>query len=169
MWNGRSTRAWTILLFVSSLTPFIGVYAADVTPLAGTAPLTWEGDLASRMVDGVDRFLLRELEASIPRRESHWRRDTSSPQKYEASLEANRKRLAHILGVRDPRVPFDAPELVGTTKTPALVGRGDGFEAFAVRWPAFGDVHGVGLLLVPVDRKPIADVVAIPDAAQTPE
>src|SRR5438067_1159048 len=87
---------------------------------------------------------------------------------YNKSIELNRKRLAHILGVRDPRVPFDAPELVGTTAQPALVGRGKGYEVFAVRWPAFGDVHGEGLLLVPTGKK-VADVVAIPDAYQTPE
>src|SRR5207248_2050817 len=84
------------------------------------------------------------------------------------SIEPNRQRLAHILGVRDPRVPFDVQELVGTTAQPALVGRGKGYEIFAVRWPAFGDVHGEGLLLVPTGKK-VADVVAIPDADQTPE
>ena len=66
------------------------------------------------------------------------------------------------------RVPFDAPELVGTTAQPALVGKGAGYEVFAVRWPSFGDVHGEGLLLVPTGTK-VADVVAIPDADQTPE
>jgi dienelactone hydrolase len=69
---------------------------------------------------------------------------------------------------RDARVPFDAPELIATTAQPALVGKGDGYEIFAIRWPAFGDVHGEGLLLVP-NKKPVADVVAIPDADQTPE
>src|SRR5205085_7096868 len=78
-------------------------------------------------------------------------------------------RLAHILGVRDPRVPFEAPELVGTTAQPALVGKGENYQIFAVRWPAFGDVHGEGLLLVPTGKKKIADVIAIPDADQTPE
>jgi hypothetical protein len=45
-------------------------------------------------------------------------------------------------------VPFDAPELVGTTKQAALVGQGENYEIFAVRWPAVRDVHGEGLLLV---------------------
>ena len=67
------------------------------------------------------------------------------------------------------RVPFDAPELIATTDTPALVGKGEGFDVFAVRWPAFGNVHGEGLLLVPTNGKPVADIVAIPDADQTPE
>jgi dienelactone hydrolase len=141
----------------------------DVSPLPGTAPLTLSGDIASRLVEGADRFLLGEIEKSVARRGRFWNRDFSSPEKYRASIEPNRRRLAHILGVRDERVAFDAPELVGTTAQPALVGRGNGFEVFAVRWPAFGDVHGEGLLLAPTGRSPLADVIAIPDADQTPE
>ncbi|MDR3635319.1 MAG: dienelactone hydrolase family protein [Isosphaeraceae bacterium] len=142
---------------------------ADEPALPGTKPLDWTGDLASRMVDGVDRFLLRKIEHSEEGRAKHWKRDTSSVERYNASIEPNRKHLAHILGVRDPRVPFDGPELIGTPSKPALVGRGEGFEVFTVRWPAFGDVTGEGLLLVPTKGKPVADVVAIPDADQTPE
>ncbi len=138
-------------------------------PFPGTQPLTWTGDIPSRLVEGVDRFLLGKLEHSVDGRAKHWHRDTSSAAKYDASVEPNRKRLAHILGVRDPRVAFDAPELVGTTTEPALVGQGDGYQVFAARWPAFGDVHGEGLLLVPTQGRPIADIVAIPDATQTPE
>jgi dienelactone hydrolase len=141
---------------------------ADGKPLPGTKLLTLQGDIASQLVDGVDKFLLAEIDKSVDRRARHWKRDTSSPEPYNRSIEPNRKRLAHILGVRDPRVPFDAPELVGTTREPALVGKGENYEIFAVRWPAFGDVHGEGLLLVPKGKK-VADVVAIPDADQTPE
>ena len=49
------------------------------------------------------------------------------------------------------------------------MGHGTGFDIFIVRWPAFGDVTGEGLLLLPKDRKPVADVIAIPDCGQTPE
>src|SRR5205823_3429704 len=136
--------------------------AKKVEPLPGTAPLTMEGDIASHLVAGVDKFLLRKIDESVAKRERHWSRNFASVEAYNKSIELNRKRLAHILGVRDPRVPFDAPELVGTTAQPALVGRGKGYEVFAVRWPAFGDVHGEGLLLVPTGKK-VADVVAIPD------
>jgi dienelactone hydrolase len=140
----------------------------EPTPLPGTKPLTLKGDIAAQLVAGVDKFLLREIDKSVERRAKHWKRDFSSAEAYNKSIEPNRKRLAHILGIRDKRVPFDAPELVGTTKEPALVGKGENYEIFAVRWPAFGDVHGEGLLLVPKGKK-IVDVVAIPDADQTPE
>ncbi|MBX6312424.1 MAG: dienelactone hydrolase family protein [Isosphaeraceae bacterium] len=143
--------------------------AVDPTPLPGTRPLRMEGDIASQLVEGVDRFLLRKTEQSVAGRAKFWSRDTSTPEKYSASVEPNRKRLAHILGVRDERVPFEGPELVGTTARPALVGRGEGYEAFEVRWPAFGDVHGEGLLLVPTGRQKVADIVVVPDADQTPE
>src|SRR5204863_200521 len=109
-----------------------------------------------------------QIQKSADARAKFWKRDTSSADAFTKSGEPNRARLAHILGLRDRRVPFDAPELIATTSQPALVGKGAGFEAFAVRWPAFGDVHGEGLLLVPTGKK-VADVVAIPDADQTPE
>ncbi len=142
---------------------------AEINPLPGTEPLTMEGDIASEIVSGVDKFLLRELDASVERRAKHWKRDLSSAENYNASIEPNRKRLAHILGVRDARVPFDGLEKVGTTEQPALVGRGNGYDIYAVRWPAFGDVNGEGLLLEPTNGKPVANIVAIPDADQTPE
>lgn len=147
----------------------VDVRAEDVATLPGTKPLQRTGDVASQLVEGVDRFLLKELDKSVAGRARHWKRDTSSAEKYDASVHPNRERLKHILGLRDNRIGFEGLELLGTTAGPALVGRGDGFQAFAVRWPAFGDVHGEGLLLVPSVAEPVANVVAIPDAGQTPE
>jgi dienelactone hydrolase len=152
-----------ILLTASSARP------DDLDSLPGTKTLIREGDLAAQLVAGVDRFLLKKTAESVAKRSAHWTRDASSSEKYAASVGANRARLAHIIGVRDARVPFDAPELLGTTAQPALVGKGDRYDIFAVRWPAFGDVYGEGLLLVPTGRSKVADVVAIPDASQTPE
>ena len=128
-----------------------------------------EGDIASYLVTGVDRFILRELEKSTERRRKHWSYDPSSPSAYSASVEPNRRRLAHIIGARDERIPFDGPELVATTEQPPLVGRGEGYDIYAVRWLAFGDVHGEGLLLVPAKDTQVADIVAIGDADQPPE
>ena len=102
--------------------------------LPGTQPLTMEGDLAAQMVAGIDKFLLRELDLSVGRREKLWKRDFSSPEAYSKSIEPNRQRLAKILGVVDQRVPFDAPELVATTKQPALVGK-ERPHTFAVTSP----------------------------------
>lgn len=163
---------WTSLivayfLFVSS---FAGEIRADEpATLAGTQPLTWDGDIASRLVDGVDRFLLKKTESVGEAREQYWKRDVSSLERYTASLEPNRQRLSAILGVRDARVPFESPEFISTLTRPAMVGRGEGYVVFAVRWPTFADVHGEGLLLVPTRGAAKGDVIAIPDADQTPE
>ena len=142
---------------------------ADGAPLAGTAKLDWPGDIASRLVDSVDRFLLKEIEKSVERRARHWKRDFSSPEKYHASIEPNRQRLAHILGARDPRP--SQPRLEWTSTLDALrAGRpAKGYRVAAVRWPAFADVHGEGLLLLPDAAKPLAGVIAIPDADELPE
>jgi dienelactone hydrolase len=161
------TRLVLVGLLVAQLPSL--VRAADPAPLPGTQPLTWEGDIASRLVDGADRFLLGKIGAATAGRAQFWKRDLTSAEAYNASIEPNHKRLAHILGMRDPRVPFQGLELDGTTAVPALVGRGKGYEIYAVRWPAFGDVHGEGLLLTPVGRPGPASVIAIPDADQTPE
>jgi dienelactone hydrolase len=155
---------WAVLALFSS----IGL-ASEATPFPGTQPLTLQGDIASNLVAGVDRFLLRELEKSETGRAKFWKRDFSSEEAYNQSIGTNRAKLGHILGVRDASKAFDAPELIGTTAQPALVGRGTGFEVFAVRWPAFGDVHGEGLLCIPTGGKAVCDVVAISDCEQTPE
>ena len=158
-----------VTLLFAGAWPAVDLRAGDKPSLPGTAPLNLSGDIASQLVEGVDRFLLGEIEKSVRRRARYFKPDTSSPQKYTASMEPNRRRLAHILGVRDERLKPGALELLGTTKQPALVGRGEGYQVFAVRWPVFADVHGEGLLLVPSLAEHAGDVVAIPDADQTPE
>ena len=136
--------------------------------LSGSQPLTMQGDIAAQLVDGVDKFLLREISQSAKLRERHWQRDFTSPAAYDKSIAPNRKRLAHILGVRDERTPFDGLELISTTSQSHLVGQGPQYKIFAVRWPVFRNVHGEGLLLVPTGPA-IADIVCLPDADQTPE
>ncbi len=159
--------------------PIAGLGQVKVSgdPLPGTERLTMEGDIAAQMVAGIDKFLLREIELSVGRREKFWKRNFSSPEAYNKSIEPNRQRLKKILGVVDERVAFDAPELVATTATlarsaskshPLAIGRGENYDIFAVRWPAVRQVHGEGLLLVPKGEK-VADIIAIPDADQTPE
>ncbi len=136
---------------------------------AGTKPLTMTGDLASHLVEGADRFLLDQLQQSIERRPAFWQRDLSSPEAYVKSVEPNRKALARVLGVVDERIPFDAPELIDTTKQSALLSEGASYKAYAVRWPVLGGIHGEGILLEPALQDPVANIIAVPDADQTPE
>jgi dienelactone hydrolase len=157
------------LLFGSAPTACAQQKSADATPLAGTQALTMEGDLAAQMVDGIDRFLLRELAQSAAKRERYWQPDVSSPEGYEKSLAPLRDRLKHILGVRDARVKFTAPELVATVEHSGLVGKGDSYNIYAVRWPAVRGVYGEGLLLQPRSTEVKGHIIALPDADQTPE
>ena len=140
----------------------------DNAPLAGTQSLTVGGDIASQLVTGVDKFLLREIDRSVEGRARFWHRDFSSLEAYSLSIETNRQRLTHILGARDARVSPPEMELLATLDQPALVGQGANYEIRSVRWPAFGNVHGEGSALTPTGKSPVADVIAIPDAGQTP-
>ncbi|HEV8292078.1 MAG TPA: dienelactone hydrolase family protein, partial [Tepidisphaeraceae bacterium] len=160
---------WRNCAFLSALIFIAAARAQDKLPLPGTQPLTWHDDIASRMVAGIDRFLLREIEKSNDRRAQFWKRDLSSAENYQKSIEPNRQRLAHILGVRDQRVKFDSPELVAALNRPALLLETERYSVYAIRWPAVRDVWGEGLLLTPKNGKPVASVVAIPDARQSPE
>ena len=143
--------------------------AAPPHVLPGTQPLTWQDDIASRLVAGADRFLLREIDQSIAGRAQYWQRDTSSRSAYQSSMEKNRSRLAHILGVRDPRQVCEAMSLVGTTSQSAIIAQNNHLQIMTVRWPVLGRMHGEGLLLVPRGVPKLADVIAIPDADQSPE
>lgn len=156
-----------IVAQISMVAAPVRAYPPQTFP--GTKPLTGAGDLASEMVAGIDRFLLRELEDSITRRQAHWRREYSSPDAYVRSTEPNRKRLAELVGVRDPRAQNPTPTFHAGPNHSGLVGRGDGFEVYSVSWSAFGDVNAEGLLLLPVDQEPKASVIAIPDCEILPE
>ena len=164
----------------------IALGAADLAPLPLTEPLTTSGDIASNLVAGVDRFLLREIDRSVERRAQFWKRDVSSRDVYAASVAPNRRRLAHVLGVRDIRPATNVFLAAGELGSVTPLARRARYAVFAVRWAAFGDVHGEGLLLKPAasgdlpgsakgsragDREdqPRGYVVAIPDADQTPE
>ncbi len=136
--------------------------------LPATKPLTTEGDLAAQMVAGIDRYLMRELAASVPRRQALWKPDYTSPEAYTRSVEPNREHLRRILGVVDQRLPVTDLEYLSTASTRALVAEGTGYRVYAVRWPVLEGVDAEGLLLQP-QGKPVACVVALPDADWSPE
>jgi dienelactone hydrolase len=137
-------------------------------PLPDTRPLERKGDLAAQMVEGIDRYLMRETAASVEKRKQYWKPDLSSAVAYTKSVQSNRERLRKMLGVVDDHVPFTGFELVSTTEQPALVGETDNYKVLAVRWPVLPGVDGEGLLLEP-KGKVVAQVVALPDADVTPE
>lgn len=158
---------WVMLAFVLMASAFVPNDAtAQVHP--DTKPLTWDADIASRMVADADRFLLRKLDASIAARKKRWQRSFDSADAYNRSLKPNRERLRAMLGLVDPRTPAQPPRLLATVDQPALVGEAERFRVYAVRWPTVRNLFGEGLLLEPKQFNGVA-VVALPDADQTPE
>jgi len=173
--HGGFDLCLSIALWLSALA---GVaQAADVEAFPGTKSLTIEGDLASQMVDGIDRFLMRQIDESIPNRGV--RKPADSKLSDEDWKQARRKQFAKSIGIVDERVKFDGLELVGTSSRPARIAKGAGFYAYQVRWPVLPGVHGEGLLLTFADLSTEegmqhlstrgTTLIAIPDADQSPE
>jgi len=140
---------------------------ASAQALPNTKLLTGKEDFAATMVDGIDAWLDRAVAASVKQRAQHWKRDFTSPQAYEVSITPNRERFRRLIGVVDERLP-PRLEYVATHDDPALRVRMPSYDVHRVRWSVLPGVDAEGLLLEP-KGKPIADVVALPDADTTPE
>ena len=151
----------------------------DVFP--GTIRLTWEGDLSSKMLDGAHKFIEEKINEAISNRSKLWQRDFTSTQAYENSIEANRKRFMKFIGVADKNNPAPShnvglPEIVpsvymqkiAVNNDEEMIAETSKYRVYQVRWPALYRVYGEGLLLIP-KGKPVANIIAIPDADQTPE
>lgn len=143
------------------------VMAGDApAQLPNTQPLTWDDDLADRMMDGLHRFVERKIEHAVANRQQFWKRDTSSPDAYEKSIAPNRERLKKLIGVIDRRI---APQLeVFVPGEPIVVAQDGNGRAMRARWLVFDGVTGEGLIVVP-NEQPVATVILLPDAGQTPE
>jgi dienelactone hydrolase len=142
-------------------------YAEPPATLPDTKALTEDGDLSVKMLDGAHRFTERKIEDSIKTREKLWKRDASSREAYEKSIQTNRDSFRKIIGVVDARVPVSM-ERFGDDNNPALVAENETFRVYQVRWPVLEGVHGEGLLLEPTG-KVLGHLIALPDADQTPE
>src|SRR2546427_6714004 len=142
--------------------------AQNAEVLSGTQPLVFQGDLSAQMVAGIDTFLSREIEHSIAGRQKFWKRDFSSATAYEKSVEINRERLRKIIGATDARLRVAHIELISSTAHRARAAETEAFTIQVVRWPVFEGVSGEGLWLQP-KVSPLARVIAISDAGQSPE
>ncbi len=119
-----SARSWSwqwLMILALGLCAWV---SADPPSLPGTDPLSMSGDIASELVAGVDRFLMRELDQSVQRRAAHWKRDFSSAAAYDRSVEPNRQRLRHIIGLRNSRVPFAGPQVIAIAGRNPILARG---------------------------------------------
>lgn len=137
--------------------------------LGDVQPIEMKGDIASKLVSDVDKFLLDQIKSTKATRSKKWMAEYEASADKEKFFEAKRKRLAHILGVRDKRIPFDSPELISTLKTSSLIATSEKYDVHAIRFPVFDGVTVEGLLLEPKIGKPMEQMVVVPDADQTPE
>jgi hypothetical protein len=112
--------------------------ALAVEVLAGTAPLTVEGDLSAQMVAGIGRYLDRENEKARAERLAQWKsRDAKE-------ADATRALLRERLGMRDTPIK-GAIEVVQPLGAKPI--ENDRFEMLHIRWPVFERVSGEGLPL----------------------
>jgi dienelactone hydrolase len=163
----------------SNVTNFPFQKMPEVMP--GTRALTWQGDLSVKMLDGAHKFIEEKIEASVSTRRNLWNRDLSSPAAYEMSVEPNRQRFMQYIGVDNKSKPSANYNTGIEEKYPDIymqrisvdtdaerVAETDKYIVYQVRWPVLYRVFGEGLLLQP-KTKPVANIVAIPDADQDPE
>lgn len=158
-------------------------YPFDHMPavLPGTAQLTWNTDISAKLLDDAHVFVERKIAESINGRSAFWHRDYSSKDAYEASVQPNRERLMKYIGVENKQASFlnrntgfkdSRPaifmEKVSNVNDPIFVAETEKYRIYQVRWPVLNKVFGEGLLIQP-KKQATANIIAIPDADQTPE
>lgn len=149
--------------------------------LPGTKLLTLEGDLSVKMLDMSHQFIDEKIESCLTNRAKLWNRDMSSLSAYEKSIEPNRQRFMHIIGVVDKSLPLKtyhvgivdsypavSMQRIADQDGPSLVAETEAYKVYQVTWTVLNGVHGEGLLLQPKTTSR-ANIIAIPDADQTPE
>src|SRR6267378_5814270 len=145
-----------------------GIAAEPVETLPQTKHLEWEeSDLSARLMNGAHRFIERRIADSVAKRSQFWSRDFTSPAAYAKSVQPNRARFQTIIGAVDPRLPARM-ERFGDDAHPALIAETSRYQVYQVRWPVLDGLFGHGLLVQP-RQPPVASVVVLPDADQTPE
>jgi dienelactone hydrolase len=156
-------------------------YAKPPDVFPGTKPLTPEEDRSIRILDNAHLFIEEKIRGSKDKRSQYWKRDFTSPEAYDQSVAPNRQSLMKMIGVEDKEVPMQsfklelrdehppiALEKYSVNGDPLVIAETPAYRVYQVRWPVLQHVNGEGLLIEP-RKTPIANVVAIPDADQTPE
>lgn len=159
----------------------------QIVPLDGTQRLSTTSDIASDLVDGVDRFLLKHIAVSVSQRKELWpapvKEGLSNSESVAAYLEAIqglRSDYGRRIGLVDVRKE-PTEWVLESALTPVTLERGfesrtvvnmisaldDGVRIEKVRWSVLDGWDGCGLLLIPKEIR--FGAVLIPDAGQTPE
>ncbi|MEX2231139.1 MAG: dienelactone hydrolase family protein [Cyclobacteriaceae bacterium] len=151
----------------------------DVLP--GTKPLAPEDDRSIKILDGAHLFIEEKINEAAAGRSKYWKRDLSSKDAYESSVDPNRKRFMKVIGLEDKSGPLhnykqelkdEHPpvwmEKYSANNDPEIIAETPKYRVYQVRWNVLNRVNGEGLLLQP-KTKPVANIIAIPDADQIPE
>jgi cephalosporin-C deacetylase-like acetyl esterase len=151
---------------------------ADAIELVGTERLTLRGDIASELVSGVDRFLLKQIDASVTQRLAGWPKPNSqngeiSPDVYSEAIKGLRAEYSRRIGLVDTRTesndwiiesPLNANGLATGLQSLAS---DESLRIEQVRWPVFEGFEAHGLLVIPKTIR--FGAVLVPDASQLPE
>ena len=139
---------------------------APARVLPGTQPLELQGDLTSTLVDGVDRFLLKQLDAAETTRQQHWptlvHRDATQPHPLASEL-------ATLIGLRDARVANPQLTIQRDPQSGNAYLKGEQWHADLARWPVHASLDATGIYARPTTGAITFRAVIIPDAAQAPE
>ena len=155
---------------VGLIASFMATWAfAQVAPpkvLPGTQPLELDGDITSTLVDGVDRFLLKQLAEAEKSREQHWpslvHRDADKPHPLAAELST-------MIGLRDARVANPRLSIERDPQTSSAYATTSDWQADLARWPVHADIDATGLYVRPIKQPIKFRAIVIPDAMHIPE
>ena len=136
--------------------------------LPNTALLEETEPLDEVMVAGIDRFALKEIQRASQQRIKQWDQDVLQAENQSAAFKQKRAEFSQLIGCIDTRIPANGIHLVSQVDRSALIVSNDLFEILHVKWPVLEGLEAEGYFLRP-KSKPIARIVAIPDAQWTPE
>ena len=152
--------------------------------LPGTEPLTWglsPSEISAKMMEGAHRTIDKKIDESAAERSGFWNRDFSTQKAYEKSVEPNRERFVKYIGATDrshpptnynvgfeDKHPAVSMQKIASFADPEIIAETTTYRVYQVRWPVLNRVYAEGLLLEP-KTKPAANIIALPDADQTPE
>ncbi|MDR1746014.1 MAG: acetylxylan esterase [Tannerella sp.] len=148
---------------------FLASGAMTAQTLPGTKPIEWTENYIERNNRLITQFLDKKLAASEEGRSKYWKREFVSVEAYEKSVTPNRERLRYIIGARDTCIDYEAPELINTLATSAVVAESKTHTVLAIRWKVYEDFYAEGLLLKPKSSRFLKTVIHLPLVGTSPE
>lgn len=117
--------------------------------LEGTELLDWKGDFGQRLMKEASDFMDKIIAESAGVRDARWKHKAKSISGYLSFLEAKREKLARLLGIRELRKSFDAPQILGTLNAGCVIQETTAWKMFQIKWDVFDDYAAQGFLVEP--------------------